>query len=813
MPVRQGIGARIDADVGGFVGGIGQALGSLGKFRNALIGVGALTAGGAFLSSAINEAVRFESQIAEIQKVTDAFTASQMRSEIKGMAEEIPLARREIASIVEASGRMGVEGTENIARFTETVGKISVATELTASDAGRSFGRLAALMNLPIDQMDRLGAIVNRESNNIKGDAQDIVDSMLRSAGAAREFGLSAQQITSVNSALIEVSESSERAGTRLRRLFQEITDPNKVEVFAQALGMTNREFQRIRQQAPLRLFTELVQVIRQGGDAAEFLRGELSTVSRQALTGLASNFNSLRTSLSRTNSEWQTANSLNEEYAVQANTRASRTQLLANKMDNLQESIGSRALPAYAALLEHLNDSLGVIDRVTLGMDKLQRKMGSTFGAEQAQQISDALSLENQGGVGGFLGQIEEGLQRFTPLPDFVSEALFPSQLIESFAGNELRRQIGNRFVNTLAQVPEDIRPEVRQKMAKPLARMIDAGMESGLSLEEFEGGFRQLLRATITDVMDDTEDEVSERSFPELGGVTGARPAQQLGVDLTDEQIGLIRDLQSEFQGLRGMSENQVALQQNLANISAENVDEKRSELEKWQEMNDQARQLADAQRLINRLNKRANQLINERQQEEVAPELTEQFRKRAEERLRRQQQIRERPGVLRSTERLGGSEFQALQGLVEEIRGQRIREDFQTPERARERLETFRARRQREQRGILGPRPQLSKSQVQQLKRIAGEQTATQRVLKKINQSLGPTAKQDFANITRQTRQLNQGMNRMRNELKTSLENLAQQMEIDVTTQIDGRTITQVVIDNFDTIAADVGINTSL
>jgi ABC-type transporter Mla subunit MlaD len=223
----QNVKVRVQGEgVEGFTGAMDSAIGSLMSFKGAVGAVGgalaALSAGA--LMNAVNAARSFETAMVEVEKVTDPETAAAMSEEIRNMAETIPLAQEELAGLAADAARFGIRGPENLRKFSESVAKMATATDLSTDEAGQALAKLSELTNTPVDQIENLGSVINELSNTAATSSSEITDSMLRSSAALSQLGLNQTQIAAMSASLNEVSASSRRAGTRLRRVAQAST-------------------------------------------------------------------------------------------------------------------------------------------------------------------------------------------------------------------------------------------------------------------------------------------------------------------------------------------------------------------------------------------------------------------------------------------------------------------------------------------------------------------------------------------------------------------------------------------------------------
>jgi TP901 family phage tail tape measure protein len=351
------LAVEITASDEGASGAFDDVANSARGVKTAVLGASGVLAGAGVmaLAKATQAAAEFEQAMVEVEKVTNPETARQMSDAIRDMATEIPLAQKELAKLTADAARFGIRGPENIRAFTESVAKMAEATNLSADEAGKSLAKLAELTNTPVSEIENLGSAINSLSNNFATSSQEIVDSMLRSSGALSQLGLNQKQIAGLSASLNEVSSSSRRAGTRLRRVAQEIMNPKNVEEFASAMRMTTDEFRGMRQSAPSTLILEMAEAMKEGGKQADGLRRALSTTSRQALAGLAQNLEGSMDAMERSNDAYEEGESLQREFEAATDTFNAQLQLFQNRLRNVAIVMGNRLLPILTKLLKEV--------------------------------------------------------------------------------------------------------------------------------------------------------------------------------------------------------------------------------------------------------------------------------------------------------------------------------------------------------------------------------------------------------------------------------------------------------------------------
>jgi TP901 family phage tail tape measure protein len=364
----------VGADTDGFNEAIDGATGQLGDLRTAVgaagAALGALGAGA--LTKATQSAASFEEAMVEVEKSTSPETADAMGESIQEMASEIPLAQSQLAGLAADAGRFGIEGPDAIESFTTSVAKMAESTNISAQEAGESLARLSELTNTPVSEVENLGSAINSLSNNFATSSQEIVDSMMRSSASLSQLGLNQREIAGLSASLNEVSESSERAGSRLRRLGQELLDPKKVSELAGALGMTETEFVQMREESPVELMQQMATTMGDGGDEADVLRQSLSTTSRQALSGLSQNLQGVVDAQQTANESFREGESLQREFEAATGTFNAKLDLFKNELRNAGIQIGQQLLPPLTDLLEEATVAIDYFEELNAESDGL---------------------------------------------------------------------------------------------------------------------------------------------------------------------------------------------------------------------------------------------------------------------------------------------------------------------------------------------------------------------------------------------------------------------------------------------------------
>jgi len=329
-------------------GALGTVAGKLG-----VVGFAFTYFGVRYVSKAIKETIAFQREVAELTKLlgqTEAFPISQA---IADMSTRMPLAREELSEVAATAARLGIRGSQNILKFTETMGMMGVATDITSTAAADALARIAKQTKLPISDIDRMASSINELSNTTATSANEIVENMRRMAPEYARMGFSVDQIAALSATMNVVSESATRAGTRLRRLMQEMTSPDKVQAFAAAAGMVPVAFSKMRKEDPTGTLLKVINAVARGTKEGIALANVLDARARLAVIALSQAELDLIENLDLSAQAFRDNVSIQQEYARFLEIMPSQIVLLNNTTRELRRELGEEWLPIAEKMLK----------------------------------------------------------------------------------------------------------------------------------------------------------------------------------------------------------------------------------------------------------------------------------------------------------------------------------------------------------------------------------------------------------------------------------------------------------------------------
>lgn len=308
--------------------------------------------------ASVKMAKDFESSFTGVKKTVTATKEefAKLDQGFRDMAREIPVSINALHEIGEAAGQLGIE-TKNILGFTETMAKLGVTTNLSATEAATALARFANITGMAQTDFDRLGSVIVELGNNFATTESEIVAFGVRIAGAGKQVGLSQAEIMGFAAALSSAGVNAEAGGTAISKAFIKINEAvelggEKLEHFAAIAGKSTEEFSKLFKEdaaEAMTLFIEgLGRLKSEGGSALLALDalGMNQDRLRMAMLNTAGAGDMLRESIAAASAEWIEMNALNKEAAQRFATFESQLQLVKTEFKLALIELGEELIP-----------------------------------------------------------------------------------------------------------------------------------------------------------------------------------------------------------------------------------------------------------------------------------------------------------------------------------------------------------------------------------------------------------------------------------------------------------------------------------
>lgn len=312
----------------------------------------------------------YQTALVGVGKTTD-ITGQQLKDfgkKFQDLATKIPVSTNELLGIAQAAGQLGVKGEENLLKFTDTVAKLGVATDLTGEEAATALTRIINVTGESISSIDTLGSVIVAMGNNFAATESEIVRVTTEVAKSTSVFNVSAASSVALATAMKSLGVQAELGGSAIGRTFRAIDKSIRaggasLENLSAVTGMTGEMLRKTFKEDSVEVFRAFIEglgkIDQAGGSSTEALAafGLKGDEILKVLPVLAKNSNILADTFSTAAKEVNNATALNKEAANAFNTLNSEVQLAKNEFENLKVEIGEKLAPTASNFLGTIRD------------------------------------------------------------------------------------------------------------------------------------------------------------------------------------------------------------------------------------------------------------------------------------------------------------------------------------------------------------------------------------------------------------------------------------------------------------------------
>ncbi|MGO1072698.1 phage tail tape measure protein [Lysobacter sp. CA199] len=282
---------------------------------------------------------------------------------IKAMAERVPMATTEIAALVEAGARMGIQGRENLLAFAETTAVTANAFDLPVDEVGENMGKLAQLYKIPIRNISELGDAINWLDDNALAKGGDIIDVMQRLGSVADKLDF--RKAAALGSTFLSLGAAPEIAASASNAMVRELSiatmQSKRFKAGLETLGLDARALQQ-------GMVKDATGTILGVLDAIKKLPSDDQMTVATQLFGkefgddaakLANNLSEYRRQLDLVNQS-QARGSMQREASARLKNLSTGYTLLKNTLFNTLAESGAVLAPTLLAMMKSARDLLG---------------------------------------------------------------------------------------------------------------------------------------------------------------------------------------------------------------------------------------------------------------------------------------------------------------------------------------------------------------------------------------------------------------------------------------------------------------------
>ena len=318
----------------------------------------------------------FETGLIGVDKTANlgAEQLAKFGEQVQDLSTTIPVSTGELLSIAQAAGQLGVKGSDNLLKFSETIAKLGRASDLSGDAAATALTRILTVTGDGVETIDRFASVIVRLGNNFAATESEIAAVSTRVAQATAVFKLGAQNVAGISTALRALGVNAELGGTAVGRAFQEISASideggSKFRELQKLTGLTGDELKKTFKEDATEVFRLFVKglgdVNEQGGSVNQQLKalGLSGQRTLQVFGALASGSNTLDDALQQANEEFKNATALNDEFEKAAASLTNQFVLFKNQVVLVAQNIGAELAPVVRTVLAGFTELFKLLD------------------------------------------------------------------------------------------------------------------------------------------------------------------------------------------------------------------------------------------------------------------------------------------------------------------------------------------------------------------------------------------------------------------------------------------------------------------
>ena len=553
--------------------------------------IGTLAALFALISSNKKTIVEFDAGLRGVQKTTNMADEELFKfgDAVIALSNNLKsVSSKELLEYAQVAGQLGVKGSANILKFSETLARLQTASDISGEQGASEIARLLTLTDGGVENVQAFGDEIVNLGNNFAATEKEILANAERIAQNTGLYKIGRQEVLAYATATKAVGVEAELVGSTFGRTLGTIEKAlrtgNGAEAFAAVTGKSVEELKKAFKQDASGVFNEFIaglnKVNKTGGSVNAVLeRVNITAIRDQAvLASLATNgydvlndaMDKVRTSGGALGNEFETANKKLENVGKRIGISWDNLVLSIENGQGVFAKVGSYIGNEFA---DFLVSTKGVIDDISVGFDVFGQYLDE-FNAKAEEsgkmnmQYADSLS-----GIKEFFGQISMRAFVFTFTVEIPNALRTAGAYVDVFS-NTVARFFG--FLQTAG-------PEIGKYLKDALNPFAEA---DSTSLDALWNSFKGRVKSQNDFILDDTRrvNEEQKRLFAEryenatdknIAGEEFARNNQELSPEqkaaLKAEEDRLRQEVEAEKKAAQERVAARLAMQKKIDEINA--------------------------------------------------------------------------------------------------------------------------------------------------------------------------------------------------------------------------------------------------
>lgn len=316
----------------------------------------------------------------------------------KAIAERVPVSTKALLGIAQTAASLGVEGSENLERFSLTIAKLQTASDIVGEEGA---SQLARILNQTGEggkaigkNMETFASVLVALGNKMPATEAQIASMANELARTFGRFGGGSTAAAGLAGALASLGARAEESGGVINQVFSALDKHTRagakgLKHLSEITGIQADKLREAFGKDATGVFMKFVKGLSTSKNVnADLQKLGLSGIRVTGIMGtLASKFGILEDSMKMANDEAARGGAALDEEATKAfATTASKMEIFKNKLENLAINIGAELAPGFVQTLDRLiplityaAHEIGIIIK-TLSDPNLGKKLSDAF-------------------------------------------------------------------------------------------------------------------------------------------------------------------------------------------------------------------------------------------------------------------------------------------------------------------------------------------------------------------------------------------------------------------------------------------------
>ncbi|MDP1536260.1 MAG: phage tail tape measure protein, partial [Burkholderiales bacterium] len=222
---------------------------------------------------------------------------------------------------------------------------------------------------LTLDGAEQTADAINHLSNQMRVESADLFRILAKAGPAAREFGLSANQVAALGAAFVHMKAEPTKAAASIDGLLKKLgTAGQQGKEFEDGLfriGMSAEVMAKMVKENPQQALMKFLELVKESPEGMPLLDSLFGAGQSDDIARLIQGLDHYKSALAEVSDEQKLTGSLQEEYETMAKATSNSLLLLKNQIVKVGVVIGSALLPGLNALVSVIRPPIELVGKL----------------------------------------------------------------------------------------------------------------------------------------------------------------------------------------------------------------------------------------------------------------------------------------------------------------------------------------------------------------------------------------------------------------------------------------------------------------